>query len=186
MKMPDHPRRDYPDQPEVAPVPTAVHPDDELVTAYLDGELTQDEVATFESRLSGDSQLRKRLQQQQRSWDLLDQLPSAELNRNFTRSTIEMAVAEECRQRPGSLRNYFRIAILAAASLSLLAAGVTAGFILVRGFQQEDDRMVVRNLSFFKHVEAYDNIHSLEFLQALEKEADLPQDISELEFSNGN
>ena len=52
-----------------------VDPDDELLVAYLDGELDSEMRSDLEQRLMDDASLRSRLQTLQRGWDWLDELP---------------------------------------------------------------------------------------------------------------
>ena len=78
---------------------------DESLVAYLDGELDATERARVEQRLNEDDAYRRRLRELQRSWDLLDLLPSPELSKSFCNTTVEMAVviADE-RMRADQLR----------------------------------------------------------------------------------
>ena len=46
--------------------------DDELLTSYLDRELSSDDRLQLEQRLVDDSSLRQRLAEMRRAWDLLD------------------------------------------------------------------------------------------------------------------
>ncbi|TWT87969.1 anti-sigma factor family protein [Neorhodopirellula pilleata] len=68
--------------------------DDELLVAYLDGELPRDERGKLEQRLVSDESLRLRLQSLQRGWDLLDLLPSPVTTEYSVQSTLELVVAD--------------------------------------------------------------------------------------------
>jgi hypothetical protein len=68
--------------------------DDELLTSYLDQELTADERAQFERRLVDEEGLRTRLAELRRAWELLDEFPETPLNQHFTRSTLEMVALD--------------------------------------------------------------------------------------------
>ncbi|TWT75181.1 anti-sigma factor family protein [Allorhodopirellula solitaria] len=68
--------------------------DDESLVAYLDGELSRAERDEIENRLVADDSLRVRLQNLQRSWDLLDWLPSPTLNENSVETTLKLVVAD--------------------------------------------------------------------------------------------
>ena len=65
---------------------------DESLVAYLDGELDATERARVEQRLHEDEKYRQRLEELQRSWELLDLLPSPKLSESFCNTTVEMAV----------------------------------------------------------------------------------------------
>lgn len=74
----------------------ALPPDDahdELV-AYLDGEVSADDRERIEKRLSDDESYRTQFVQLERSWRMLDRLPTAEQDQNFTKTTIAMVTAE--------------------------------------------------------------------------------------------
>lgn len=68
--------------------------DDELLVAYLDGELPRDQRGKLEQRLVNDETLRMRLQSLQRGWDLLDLLPSPVTTEHTVQSTLELVVAD--------------------------------------------------------------------------------------------
>ncbi|TWU19716.1 anti-sigma factor family protein [Allorhodopirellula heiligendammensis] len=68
--------------------------DDELLVAYLDGEVTREERDQIENRLVADDSLRVRLQNLQRSWDLLDWLPSPTVNERSVETTLQLVVAD--------------------------------------------------------------------------------------------
>lgn len=68
--------------------------DDELLTSYLDQELSPDERASFERRLVDDEPLRQRLAEMRRAWDMLDELPETPFTPNFTQSTLEMVAID--------------------------------------------------------------------------------------------
>ncbi|TWU02350.1 anti-sigma factor family protein [Stieleria varia] len=71
-----------------------VHPDDETLSAYLDGELSNSERTEVENRLIKDESFRKRLQQLQSSWDWLSQLPSEAPSEKLMQSTIELVISD--------------------------------------------------------------------------------------------
>ncbi len=67
--------------------------EDDLLTAYLDNELSEPEMERFRARLVQDDDLRKRLAELQRAWDLLDDLPDPFADHAFTKSTLELVTA---------------------------------------------------------------------------------------------
>jgi len=64
--------------------------DEELLSAYLDHELTQPERLELERRLVVESDLRQQLAELRKACDMLGDLPNATLKPDFTQSTIEM------------------------------------------------------------------------------------------------
>ncbi len=77
---------------EILPIQNldAVTPDDELLVAYLDNELSDADKQSLEQKLTASEALRMRLQQLRSAWDLLDELPATKPDPNFAQSTIEM------------------------------------------------------------------------------------------------
>ena len=71
--------------------------DDEL-TAYLDGELDAASVRRVEERLARDTAYRGQLQKLERTWDLLDRLPRADVGEKFTKSTLEMVAVAAAKE----------------------------------------------------------------------------------------
>jgi hypothetical protein len=73
--------------------------EDELLTSYLDQELSIDERVSLEKRLVDEEPLRKRLAEMRRAWDLLDELPETPFTPNFTQSTLEMVAIDLEKER---------------------------------------------------------------------------------------
>ena len=73
---------------------TPIDPDDELLSSYLDGELSREEEVNLENRLVQNEGLRERLKVLQTGWDLLDDLPDSAPSLNLVESTLELAVAD--------------------------------------------------------------------------------------------
>ncbi len=64
--------------------------DDEMLVAYLDGELPNDEVGLVDQTLASDPVLRERLDKLRITWDLLGDLPDVQPQRDLTQTTIAM------------------------------------------------------------------------------------------------
>ncbi|MEQ1824650.1 MAG: hypothetical protein ABL921_01845 [Pirellula sp.] len=71
-----------------------LQPEDEQLTAYLDGELSAEAASTLENRLVEEEELRLRLAELRRTYELLDELPETPHNQRFTKSTLELVVRE--------------------------------------------------------------------------------------------
>jgi len=72
--------------------PDETDPDVELLTSYLDGELDDAETTAVEQRIASDATFRLQMQKLQKTWDLLESLPSESANPSFTKTTMEMVV----------------------------------------------------------------------------------------------
>ncbi|MBB3210327.1 hypothetical protein FHS27_006174 [Rhodopirellula rubra] len=74
--------------------PEIIDSDDELLVAYLDGELAREERDAVENRLIGEEPLRQRLQDLQRSWDMLEWLPNPIPDEKSVQTTLQLVVAD--------------------------------------------------------------------------------------------
>jgi hypothetical protein len=143
-------------------------PFQEQLTAYLDGELDSTTSLEIERRLAAEPGVQQTLKQFQQTWDLLDQLPRAEIDARFTRSTVEMiAVAAEAdaggERSPAAGRWRFM-----RQAAGLLAAAA-AGFLMVRLLWPEPNGPLLRDLPVLENLEAYRQTPDLEFLKQLNK-----------------
>lgn len=141
----------------------------ELLVAYLDGELDVAQTQDVERRLAEEPQLRRRLHELQKTWDVLDSLPQASTANTFTKSTIELVAREatreirrERRRRP---ETWIRWSAWTAAGL----LAIWGGFQFMRGFQTAPARQLARDLRVIENMELYRAIDSLEFLKELER-----------------
>ena len=97
------------------------------LVAYLDGELDAEQTRAVEERLSGDPAYRQQLRELQRAWDLLDQLPKAEVNDTFTQTTLAMVAVSasgdvaQAQLRRGRLRRWLGWTGSAAAAVAFVA-----------------------------------------------------------------
>lgn len=73
---------------------------DELLTAYLDGELSPAESSALEGRLVHEVALRTRLAELRKTYDLLDEIQDTPHNQRFTRSTLELVVRDITATQP--------------------------------------------------------------------------------------
>ena len=75
------------------PTQTDEEIDSELLTAYLDGELSDAECIAVEKRLAEDSAFHRHMCDLQNAWNMLDSLPLVQPNSQFVQTTVEMAIA---------------------------------------------------------------------------------------------
>jgi hypothetical protein len=143
---------------------------DEQLTAYLDGELPPAESRRVEDMLAGDEHARKRLNQLASSWDLLDQLPRAAVDENFSRTTVAMvalSTEEEIARVTAAEPAKRRMRWLAAAVIALLAAGV--GFTAVSVATPNSNDALLRDLPVIVNLEFYRPVGSVDLLRKLGK-----------------
>ncbi|MDG2220640.1 MAG: hypothetical protein P8L85_04630 [Rubripirellula sp.] len=128
-------------------------PDDELLVAYLDGELSRQDQAELEDRLMTDDDLRSRLQQLQTGWDLLDALPDPEPSLKLVESTLEMVVDDIVKRQPSrkSLRR-FRYPVLIGLAC-VLGVGMVAA--VASTIRRNHYRQQLNDLAMAEFLDAY-------------------------------
>lgn len=149
----------------------SVSPEDELLVAYLDGELDADDKTSLEQKLSSDPALRARLDQLRSAWDLLDELPVTKPDPNFPQSTIEMvamsAVQFEGNARSKRASRWWLVGWLAMPLLVLV------GYLSVRGWYRYEERLAIQEVHLLADWEALKAVGSYEWLEKLTTVKDL-------------
>jgi anti-sigma-K factor RskA len=151
------------------------------LVAYLDGELDADESRQVEQRLTDDEQCRLQLKQLEEAWGLLDELPRAEADDTFTRTTVAMiAVAAEQDAQQAEVgrrrRSWFGWTCTAAA----VTVAAAVGFYAARYRFDRPNRQIVADLPVIENVDVYRYADSVEWLEML-NEAELFADDEELD-----
>lgn len=142
--------------------------DEEMLAAYLDGKLDDDDAREVASRLADDDALRQRVNRLAQAWALLDELPRSQLDESFTRSTIEMvAVAAEADvQRDVTRRVRWQwVAGMGAACALAVATGV--GFWITNRMLPDPNRQLVEDLPIIEEMDLYQQIGSVGYLEKL-------------------
>lgn len=154
----------------------------EELVSYLDGELDAEASLRVERRLAEDPVYRQALQELEKAWDMLDILPSALPDEDFTRTTVEM-VALSAEEDVTSLKTQVerrrRAAAVTAAAAACLAA--IAAFGTVAWLTGRPNRELVRDLPVIENMEYYRHADSLEFLRRLEREGLFDEVVSNAE-----
>ncbi|TWU67252.1 hypothetical protein V7x_28250 [Crateriforma conspicua] len=133
---------------------TPVDPDDEQLVAYLDGELGPQDRDALEHRLINDADLRTRLHDLQRGWDMLDDLPDVTPNEKLVETTMEMVVTDVMRAGGKKPAWYQRVPIAVFVALGCLLTA-TMGYAAVQWRRtamlnrQLDDLTIVEDLDAY-------------------------------------
>lgn len=103
-------------------------PDDELLTAFLDGELSNEEKERLEKRLAAEPELAERYQKLRFAGRLVESLAPAPVNDRLTASTMEMLSAVVQKEIAAAEKRRFRqtllwLAIFFFAGLATFALG---------------------------------------------------------------
>ena len=152
----------------------------EELVAYLDGELDASRSRRIEERLADEPQLRRLLQELDRTWSLLEELGAPPPDEDFTRTTLEMvAVAADedvARGRAEAPRRRRRRWLAAAAAL--LAAAAT-GFAAVALMAPDPNAQLRRDLPILENLDQYRQVDGVDFLELVLREKLFAEDAEE-------
>jgi len=140
----------------------------EELVAYLDGELEPADTERVEQRLSEDPDYRGRLKELQRTWDMLDYLPRAEVGEMFTQSTIEMVAlkaAEETTRRKGA-RRLRRVAGWLGVAAAVVIA-ILLGYRTTHRRLDKPNRQLLEDLPVVENIDLYYHADDIEFVEKL-------------------
>jgi len=144
-----------------------VDPDDELLVAYLDGELPRDERSALEKRLIDSGNLRLRLQQLQQGWELLGEMERSVPSNHLVESTLELAVLDVA---PRPVRMHTSWIARYRWPLGILAAcviGAAATLLLISIVQARQYERQLRDLAIVENLDAYLYGSDLELMRQL-------------------
>ncbi len=102
-------------------------PDEIEMSAYLDGELAASDAQRVEQKMADDEQYRQQLHSMQRAWDMLDELPTADVDDSFAQTTVEMislAANEDLQAKASRGERLVTLARFGAVAGMLLSAAV--------------------------------------------------------------
>jgi anti-sigma factor RsiW len=141
---------------------------DELLVAYLDGELDAAQRRDVEERLPRDEGFRRRLNELDRAWDLLDELPQTVADEKFVRSTVEMVAIAAAEEAGAAQRRSIwpRVASYAAVGAMVLCAAIF-GYRAVKYYTEAENRALARDLPVIEKLDLYRRV---DFLRQLRDE----------------
>ncbi|MGI5832628.1 MAG: anti-sigma factor family protein [Thermoguttaceae bacterium] len=154
-----------------APIPQN-DPDDEILTAFLDEELSDSEKAQTEKRLETEPRLRARLEKLRAAGRFLDSLETLPLNREMTADTMEIltgVVQKEIRAAEKRRRRQ-NLILFPLLFLGVVALFLGADLWYRRAYDREfsDEH----NYPVFSHLDTLQAIGDLEFLKQLSELSD--------------
>ncbi len=144
--------------------------EDQLVS-YLDGELDAPASRQIERQLAEDAKLREKMQQLDRTWELLGTLDTSLCVENFTHTTLEMvstAAAEDLESSlaaaPRRRRRRFALAVA-----GLLVVGM-AGFAGVAFWAPNPNHQLIHDLPVLENLDKYRWVDDVQFIHMLLEE----------------
>jgi anti-sigma factor RsiW len=142
----------------------------EQLVAYLDGELDPESVREVEQRLANDPSARRLLRDLQSSWDMLDELPKAEVSANFTQTTVSMVAVRAAEETAHSRGNNWRRSGKWLAGAVALLASALLGYVTVQSVYSQPDRQLLRDLPVIENLDMYQSAENVRFLRSLAQE----------------
>ena len=142
-------------------------PLDEQLVAYLDGELDAESSRRIDELLATDAEVRRRLQEMERTWDLLDDLDTVPVGGQFSQTTLEMvavAARDDVEQSLAEAPRRRRRRWMAIGG-GLLAA-VVAGFLAVV-LLMDPNRQLLEDLPVLENLDQLRPVDTIEFLKML-------------------
>jgi anti-sigma factor RsiW len=143
----------------------------EELVAYLDGELDAESSRRVERLLAVQPAVRDELQRLERSWDLLDQLPRAQVGPLFTQTTVGMVALEVERdlQEKAPRRSSRKVPRWLAPAAGL-AVAATVGFLAVSAFMPDPNEQLLTDLPVLERLDDYSQARDIEFVRLLADE----------------
>ena len=140
----------------------------EQIVAYLDGELSPQESAQVERRLAADEAFRQDLQNMERAWSALDELPKVTVDDKFSKTTMEMVVQVAGTEVEGMTMALPVQASKRRLSTIMLAIGACLlGLLVARLIWQDPNQDLVADLPVIEYVDIYFQVPDVEFLRKL-------------------
>jgi anti-sigma factor RsiW len=143
----------------------------ENFVAYLDGELNEDAARKIERTLSESAEVRKKVDQLARTWDMLDCLPNTRASEQFTHrtmSSIQVAISDQQIARRWWVGKARQIKTVFGWSAGLVVAAAVGFFITNRWLPTESDRLI-QELPIVENLDRYSEIGRVDYLKQLQQ-----------------
>jgi hypothetical protein len=168
--------REVDDTQEHSMIEDAGDSDHELLSAFLDGELTAEEVSQLQQRLAADPRLKAQLESMRSTWNLLDELPQTPADIKLTQTTMEL-VALDIKSQQKKRRTYWWGCSLASIVLGLILGLLMASY-RVRSERVHllGDLPVLVNFQVFRELDSLEilpELPNLKYLEVFLKDSDI-------------
>ncbi len=140
------------------------------LTAYLDGELGDDETRAIEQTLAASAVARHDVEMLMRTWDLLDALPRPAASPTFATKTLAGLKVENVSSAP-NWRPHVDRALVALGWATWISAAGLAGFAAGHRLWPDESAPLVRDLPLLEKLDLYRDVGSVEFLRSLDQQS---------------
>jgi len=157
--------------PQTAPPETAATPqesDEDLLVAYLDGELNAGEARMVEERLGRDPVFREKMASLEQTWNMLSVLEVIPVDKTLVKSTMEMLVldvekevreTEKIQEKRKIPNLFFMVATFLLIGLIGFQVASLVGIRMIDTF--------IRDIPIIEKLDQYRQIDDFRFLQSL-------------------
>lgn len=136
------------------------------LVAYLDGELPESDAQAIETVLATSPVARHELEALGQTWTLLDVLPHETASADFTTKTMARLPGQAVERRV-SLSRLVPAALTVFGWIAVIVSAVAIGFGLGRKWLPREDTPYTQNLPLLEHLNEYQNVGSLDYLERL-------------------
>jgi hypothetical protein len=151
---------------------TRVQEDDrDNFVAYLDGELLEPETRRIESVLTQSEVARHEVGLLAKTWEMLDHLPKVKVSDDFKEKTMASLTIQQI-PIPITDQPWFNKAMfigLVSGWGAILASVTAVGFFIAHYSIPNPNQELLENYELIKHLDSYQEIGSVQFLELLEK-----------------
>lgn len=146
----------------------------ENLVAYLDGELSEQEMQSLDNILTQNPTARAEVEQLRQTWELLDALPRSAVTEDFTARTVASIKTIQGDSSGRSSSWPRRGTILLGWAVALTVSAITA-FLATSSWLAAEHRLLYENLSLVERLDAYSEIDSVDFLTGLTERGLFPR-----------
>jgi hypothetical protein len=152
-------------------VQVKTEPDENLLIAYLDGELDSQNVRRMEDRLSQEPELREKMTVLEQTWNLLDSLETVPVDKELVRSTMEVVTLTIEKELHEGKKNFEqrKISDFLITLVIVMLCGVI-GYQLMSLHRLYVDRQILDDIPIIQQMNTYKEIGNFDFLRELAKE----------------
>ncbi len=140
------------------------------LVAYLDGELDPQDSQTLATKLTRSATARREIENLERTWELLDFLPRPRASPSLTSRTLTEAlrVEDQGGQLFSQAQGLALVLIRAAVCVAIMLLTLGLAYVATRWVWPDPTARLIRDLPIAEHLEEYQDVESLEFLQTLD------------------